>query len=174
MGIMLTTVIIFSSSLMMINATTEEENELKTFENSDYGYSIGYPKSFDPRETIDGDSYSLWFDTVDSSFDSDVPMMIANLKIKPNNMSLTDYINKDYSDNPRKQMSGELVPISIDGVQGYKYESVTQSFSSPSNEAVLAKDDYIYHFNFITSGTLKDDILGDYLFDLMLNSIKFT
>jgi len=89
-------------------------------------------------------------------------------------MSLTDYVNKDYSDNPKKERSGELIPITIDGVQGYKYESLVQSSSNPINEAVLAQDDYIYHFNFITSGTVSDNIIGDYLFDLMLNSIKLT
>lgn len=85
-----------------------------------------------------------------------IPQMLAILKIKPNDMSLTDYIDKDYSDNPLKNRLEKPTSIIIDGEQGYKYKSMVASSENPTDDAVVAHDDYIYHLTFITFGTSSD------------------
>lgn len=166
--------ILLPSLIATTNATTNEQNDLKTFENQDYGFSIDYSKVFEPRENIGENSYSVWFDNLDSLGDPLVPQMLAILKVKPNNMTLTDYIEKDYTDNPLKNRLEEPTSITIDDEQGYKYKSKVRSSENPTDDAVVAHDDYIYQLTFITSGTSSDYILGEYLFDLMAESIRFT
>lgn len=154
-------------------ATSEDQQDLESFSNSDYGFSIEYPKVFEPSEKDNGTSYSVWFDTLGSFGDPDVPTMLVILDVKPNNVPLLEYINNDYLENPQTHENTPPESVVIDDAQGYEYTSTTDYSDIPVNEGVLAHGDHIYHLTFITTGDTSDKIIGDYLFDLMLKSFKF-
>jgi hypothetical protein len=154
-------------------ATSEDQQDLESFSNSEYGFSIGYPKVLEPSEKDRETSYSVWFDTLGSFGDPDVPTMLVMLDVKPNDMPLLEYINNDYLENPLTHENTPPESIMVDDTQGYKYTSTTDNSEIPVNEGVLAHGDHIYHLTFITTGDTSDKIIGDYLFDLMLNSFEF-
>jgi len=146
-------------------ASTEEDDiDWETYENSDLGYTIEYPMDLDVHDSSDDPTHvSFW------NFDSDFGINIIIFNALPNNMTLTQFIDKEIKDDPLREIIGQPVDIVVGENPGKLYTTTTALSDKQFNNAVFKHDDHIYLL--IVSGV--ETSLGKFTYDHMINSIEF-
>jgi len=145
-----------------------EDVDWSTFKNSDYGFSIEYPKDLEDHDYINIDSNVVFYN-FDMDINSPIYLMSAILNIHPNNMTLLDYVDKAVARNGGiNELVGDPTAITVDGNAGYTYSTISSIIKSLGKSSVFVHDDNIYELIVIGEGAN-----GELLYNHMLNSIKF-
>lgn len=146
-------------------ASTEEDDiDWETYENSELGYTIEYPKDLDVHDSSDDPTHvSFW------NLDSDFGINMIIFNAYPNNMTLTEFIDKELKANTLSETIGQPVDIMVGENPGQLYTTTTGISDKKFNNAVFSHGDHIYLL--IVSGV--EISLGKSIYDHMINSIEF-